>query len=72
MIDLDQGIRALTDPVRPRQPWGHRSAFISPQAAKRTYRIFLFVGCIFAVSIAETDDFVHEPGATLWLKAQDR
>jgi hypothetical protein len=30
MIDLDQGIRALTDPVRPRWPWGHRSVFISP------------------------------------------
>jgi hypothetical protein len=29
MADLDQGIRALTDPVRSRQPWGHRSVFIS-------------------------------------------
>jgi hypothetical protein len=24
---------------------------------------------IWSVSIAGTDDFVHEPGATIWLKA---
>jgi hypothetical protein len=35
----------------------------SSQAAKRPCRNFLFVGCIFVFSIAETDDFVHEPGA---------
>jgi hypothetical protein len=29
MINLDQSTRALTDVVRPRQPWGHRSVFIS-------------------------------------------
>jgi hypothetical protein len=28
MIDLDQGIRALTDPVRPRQPCGVIAVFL--------------------------------------------
>jgi hypothetical protein len=41
----------------------------SSQAAKRTVGNVLFVGKDLVSFFAEQHDCVHEPGATLWIKA---